>query len=257
MKKKEYDIVYSLGYDCACALYMQSTQIRICSGPFDWLTNADFQTRINLILNNFDKFLEIDDLKFLPKNPNMFNDPYCDYYENLRNGFYYYHDFPIGDEEFSSVFSKVKEKYERRINRFYENIKIKEKVLLVYFSHYEIGSDDLIKELCKKVCEKFNKNIDFLIIEYDKTKKGNEIESYTLDDNIKMYKLNTRKLDKDGNLKTSGNKRLCKPIFKQYELILPLKIKIKRKIFFCLSVIVCPFIRDKQIRAKVKSYLRR
>ena len=85
MKKQKYDIVYSLGYDCACAQYMQSAQIRICSGPFDWLTNADFQTRLNLILNDFENFLEFDDLKFLPKNQKMFNDPYCDYYENTKN----------------------------------------------------------------------------------------------------------------------------------------------------------------------------
>ncbi len=256
MKKKEYDIVYSLGYDCACAQYMQYAQIRICSGPFDWLTNADFETRMNLILNDFENFLDIDDLKFLPKNPNMFNDPYCNYYENIRNGFYYYHDFPIG-EDFTEVFKQVKEKYNRRIKRFYDNLINKEKVLIIYFTHYPINNNELIKELCQKVCKKFNKKIDFLIIEYDKTKKGKETEKCRLDDNITIYKLNTRKKDKKGNLTTPGNKKLCRPIFKQYELALPLRTKIKRKILFASSMIICPFIFNKKLRAKVKNYLRR
>ncbi len=256
MKKQKYDIVYSLGYDCACAQYMQSAQIRICSGPFDWLTNADFQTRLNLILNDFENFLEFDDLKFLPKNQKMFNDPYCDYYENTKNGFYYYHEFKTG-ENLADLFNKIKEKYDRRIKRFNENLRTKEKVLLIYFSHYPIKDEKTVNELCKAVCKKFNKTIDFLIIEYDENKKDNEIENYKLDDNITIYKLNTRKLDKEGNLTVPGNKHLVRPIFKKYELILPLKTKIKRKILFNLSKIICPFIFNKKTRAKVKNYLRR
>ena len=57
--KKKYNIIYSIGQDCACGLYMKKARIRCCSGPFDWLTNTSFENRINIILNDFeeDKFI--------------------------------------------------------------------------------------------------------------------------------------------------------------------------------------------------------
>lgn len=40
-----YDVIYSLGRDCSCAMYMRQTNLRSCSGPFDWLTHAGFEKR--------------------------------------------------------------------------------------------------------------------------------------------------------------------------------------------------------------------
>lgn len=48
-----YDIVYSLGRDCACSKYMRNNRLRIVSGSFDWLTNASFNQRLEL---NFKQF---------------------------------------------------------------------------------------------------------------------------------------------------------------------------------------------------------
>ena len=78
---KKYDIIYSIGRDCACAMYMNNCKIRATSGPFDWLTNASFETRMNLILNDFADFLNPNDIKFLPKDPNVINDEKNDYYD--------------------------------------------------------------------------------------------------------------------------------------------------------------------------------
>lgn len=57
-----YDVIYSLGRDCSCAMYMRQTNLRSCSGPFDWLTHAGFEKRFELMINNFDEFLEQSDL---------------------------------------------------------------------------------------------------------------------------------------------------------------------------------------------------
>lgn len=35
---KKYDIIYSIGRDCACASYLQQNGLRLTSGPFDWLS---------------------------------------------------------------------------------------------------------------------------------------------------------------------------------------------------------------------------
>ena len=86
---KKYDIIYSIGRDCACAMYMRKTNLRICSGPFDWLTNASFEKRFEMMLNNFTGFLDKDKLKPMPKPTQFPSDKNNDYYENVENGFYF------------------------------------------------------------------------------------------------------------------------------------------------------------------------
>ena len=63
MKKKTYDIIYSIGYDCSCALYIKETGLRLTSGPFDWLTHASIEERFAALLNEFDDFFNIKDFK--------------------------------------------------------------------------------------------------------------------------------------------------------------------------------------------------
>lgn len=254
--KKEYDIIYSIGQDCACATYMKQARIRDCSGPFDWLTKSNFEKRMKLILDDFNNFLNQEDLKTMPKPTQFPADKNNTYYENIRTGLYFWHDFPA-DKDFETAYPLVKEKYDRRINRFIENIRTKEKVLLIYFSHYSINNDELIKELCDKVCKKYNKNIDFLIIEYDETKTDDEIDQYNISKNILIYKLNTRMTNKDGTPSTLGKEHLCQPIFDKYELKKPTHIKIIRTFNFLLSKLICPFIFYKPWRNKVKNYLRK
>lgn len=226
--RKTYDIIYSIGRDCSCASYLSNNSLRITSGPFDWLTNVnEFEKRVNIILNDFDRFLEISDLKIISKNPHIINDEKCDYYENVYNGFYYYHDFLAG-VPLEQSFDKVKEKYERRIKRFINNIQTQKHVLLVWFSHIPTtNNDEKVVLLCEKLCKKFNKSIDFLIIEHDETKKQNEIKKINLADNITKYNLYTRSWDSTGALTTMGREDICSMIFKKYSLKKSLKDRLR------------------------------
>ena len=49
--KNKYDIVYSIGHDCACSMYLKKHNLRVVSGPLDWLTSVPAHMRFNLILN--------------------------------------------------------------------------------------------------------------------------------------------------------------------------------------------------------------
>lgn len=160
-----YDIIYSLGRDCSCAMYMQQTNLRSCSGPFDWLTNAGFEKRFELMINNFDEFLEQSDLLPMDKPTAFPSDKNNDYYENVKTGLYYWHDFPAG-VPLQESFNIVKEKYNRRIKRFYDNILTKNRVLLIWFSQVGSTSDSVVLEYCDKLCSKIGKKLDFLIIEH-------------------------------------------------------------------------------------------
>ena len=213
--KKKYDIVYSIGRDCWCASYLWECGVRLTSGPFDWLTKASFEDRFILMLNDFKYFLDKKYLKLMPKPTNRPVDENNDYYENIKTHLYFWHDFSC-DKSFDEAYPLVKEKYERRIKRFYRNIKNKKNVLLVWFSQVDQTPDDVVLDLCKRFCLKMNKKIDFLIIEH---KEGlNEARSYILADNIKRWHCHARKNDENGKPVSNGNKELVFPIFSTIQL---------------------------------------
>ena len=251
--KQKYDIIYSLGRDCACAMYMKHAYLRACSGPFDWLTNADFETRIDLIINDFQDFLNAKDMMPLEKNPNTQNDDNCDYYQNKRNNFYFFHDFPVG-VSFKKSFPAVKEKYERRIKRFYDNINKSNRVLFIWFSHYHTTSDAFLLKTSKRICKKFGKNIDFLIIEH--TENVRKPIKRKIADNITRYNVHTHRFDSKGNMKTTGNRKCVEPIFAKYALKEPLYTVTKRNLLHLASDVLCAILPFKHIRGKIKRHLR-
>ena len=218
-----YDLVYSLGRDCACAMYMSKYGLRTYSGPFDWLTmplsmNDEFQRRIECILTDFKYFWNQEDFKFLPKDPSVFNDEHCDYYENVKTGFYFYHDFPTGIPMEESL-PKVKEKYQRRIDRFYSEILKNKRVLLIWLSHSFLTDHTLQIDLCNDVCKKFGKQIDFLLIEHNENLPLGTIEKIpSLPSHITKYTLYTRKWDEKGNPTTLGQEKICGKVFSKYKL---------------------------------------
>lgn len=247
--KQKYDIIYSIGRDCACSMYMKQADLRAYSGPFDWLTNTGFEKRIDLIVNDFKDFINQEDIIPLEKDPNMHNDDTCDYYQNVRNDFYYYHDFPTGvalEKSFPSVYAK----YMRRIKRFYDNINKRNRILLIWFSHYHNTPDKVLLDASKRICKKFGKNIDFLIIEHAE----NIIKPIRkqIADNIIKYNVHTLEFDDKGYPTTQGYTERVLPIFKQYKLKSS-KGKFIRRIVSDIIVLFLPFSKR---RGKIKQYIR-
>ncbi len=209
---KKYDLIYSLGADCACATYLKINNLRLYSGPFDWLTHCKFSTRMKLILNNFEEFLNIEDLRPLEKDLSIHNDNNCDYYENIKNGIWFYHDFPCG-VPLKQSYSVVKEKYNRRIKRFYKLINKKKNILLVWFAHNQITPDETIIQLCNNVMQKFEKSIDFLIIENNSGIESGVIQIRWLSEHIMICNLNSVSYDENGRITTLGNEYICNKVF--------------------------------------------
>ena len=80
---KKFDLICSIGEDCACSMYLNKFKLRNASYPFDWLTKSNFDTRINLILNNFKDFCNKEDFQKLEKPKNTIVDLKYDYYEKI------------------------------------------------------------------------------------------------------------------------------------------------------------------------------
>ncbi len=251
--QKKYDIIYSIGRDCACATYMKKAKLRSCSGPFDWLTNADCKARFDLMLDNFEGFLEKQYLKLMPKPTQFPADKNNDYYENTKTGLYFWHDFPA-DKSFDVAYPEVKQKYERRIKRFYQNIKNKNRILLIWFSHIHNTPDDIVLDLCNKFCKKMNKNINFLFIEH---KEGVYTpEHYNLSNNITRYFMHTQKSEADGTPTTLGNEELLLPIFKKYKLVAPWYLVVSNFFIKFFIKFICFFIPVKKWRKNIRKHIK-
>jgi hypothetical protein len=238
-----YDIVYSLGRDCACASYLKNFGLRVASGPFDWITLSqneehDLEKALSIVSNDFKDFFNAEDLKLLAPDPKIYQEPEHVGYENIRTGFRFYHDFDTGIP-FDEMFPKVKEKYERRIQRFRDNIKNNKKVLLVWFTHLFESDDSQALALCNQVSEFYGKPIDFLLIEHSDTRT----EKRVLSPHITKYYLFTRAKETDSpHVRLMGRTKECGRIFAKYsplsfrlkKALLYIPKRIKRKISFLL-----------------------
>lgn len=217
---KNYDFIFSLGEDCACTGYLRAQKLQEESFPFDWLTKASFDSRIELLINDFTDFINEEDFSILEKNPTSNTDQHYDYYNNEKTGFYFYHDFPVG-EDFKKAFPSIKEKYQRRIERLYNRINNANSVLVVWLSRNKHIQNDNILRAHSELLNKFpNKIIDFLILENDSDKLHLEFDIQKINDNIIKIKYDNSSYDKSNPMaECMGNKEASNIIFAKLNLL--------------------------------------
>lgn len=108
-----YSNIISLGFFCSVASELERVGLRSASYPFDWLI-SDFEGVVKAIESHFEDFLNYDNMAQYEMNPS--------FYKDQKYKMQFYHDF----DECNSLkkqLPKVKEKYGRRIERFYSSIK--------------------------------------------------------------------------------------------------------------------------------------
>lgn len=168
---KKYDCVFSMGEACLCASILDALNLRHFSAPFDWLYGATFEERMNLFLNDFENFLNQEDLEFYGQRDNP--EP-RDIYFNHQTKICLNHDFPL-NVPLEKSFSGVKAKYNRRISRLFLTIKKSKNVLMVFM---ELPNSDkrVSLEKLKKLMAKVNKKffptkVDILYIKHNELMK--------------------------------------------------------------------------------------
>lgn len=247
-KKESYDFIVSIGEDCACSSYLRRNKLQIFSYPLDWLTRASFDERIRLIVNGFEGFMEFEDLTFVKKTTDVSNDSNCDYYKNIKNNLYFYHDFPM-NIPLEESFGKIKEKYNRRITRLYNEIHKAKRILLVWFSREKIIIEEKLKEAHEKLIQKFpNKETHFLIIENNADIL--EITKKKIGEYATKYTYNMFSTDNASALTiVMGNRELGDKVFSNYRLKLSFADWFRTKFKFFLIKL----IPIKKIRKKLKN----
>ena len=164
----------SLGPTCSVAYQLQKLNLKKESLPFDWIRCNSIINVLDLIKNNFQGFF--DDLAYV-RNDEKF--PYIseddssisEKFDNLKDmetkiykskhiGFF--HDFKDGVS-----IDEVKEKYDRRIKRFYEKIKNKSTFIRDEI-HFKNANIPYYNELNKILKDYNNDNQLVLIINISK-----------------------------------------------------------------------------------------
>ena len=123
---RKYDYILSIGTNCFVALHAKKYGLRKMSAPLDWVTGTDFDGVCRLIIDRFNGFLEKEDLY-----------PYIhgksETFRSKKTGLIFVHDF-MPNVAFDDAFNAAKEKYARRIERFFNLLRSKKNVLLIYMS---------------------------------------------------------------------------------------------------------------------------
>lgn len=262
---KKFDLVISLGEDCSCATYLRKFGLRKKSFPYDWLCGASFNTRVNLLLDNFKDFLNKEDFKINEKaQNNTSGDKRNTSYVNLKNDFVFHHDFRA-DTPFDNMFPMVEEKYSRRISRMYNLIQTSQNVLFVFYNKSsKLDNSDYI-EAQKKLALKFSNTdkmqsgtktyIYMLILENDDN-ADDVIKKECLGENVLKFTSNFNDWERDRHKnRVMGNIQLCNKVFRQ--------IKVKRTFFENIKTLeqiilieavkfFCMFILNREKRHEIR-----
>lgn len=159
----------SLGNTCGVAYQLQQHGVRSKAFPFDWVRSPSF-AKVNLIIdNNFKDFTKVKFGKISTQHPLITDDFVQNKIETTlatnKYGTKFYHDF--SNSVTSLEIEQFEEKYERRINRFYEVIKNNK----IHFIRDEYFYPNLEKDIIefKTVINKFCPDYVLTVIIHSKT----------------------------------------------------------------------------------------
>ncbi len=158
----QYEHFISMGYFCSVALELERIGLRSTSSPFDWCI-SNYKGVIAAIENHFEDFLSYEYL--------LQSDAVRGHYFNEKYKIWFYHDF----DKYHSLeeqLPSVRDKYMRRIERFYTEIKaptlfvryISDEVLNEYNKSEELEWIEKNNHYILSLLKSFNEENDIVYI---------------------------------------------------------------------------------------------
>lgn len=166
--KEKYDLIFSLGGNCAAAHNLRYRKLRKFSLPFDWTYITDEFSLYKLadgFKTKFDNFLIKENLQELKKEE--FNDAHKDkiQYKDTLTGYYFVNHFNDTIDNIEE-YKKVKSKFDKRIKRLYKFIEKSNRILLILSVNFPI-SDAPVIYLLNVLREKYpEKNFFIKVLSY-------------------------------------------------------------------------------------------
>ena len=169
MLSAKYDFVCSIGGDCGCAWHLVNNRLRTASYPFDWIMSwyRGVTGVAELVARDFEGFLRLEHLRKEPNPPRGPKDDHeHDYYHDPVVGVDFVHDFLIG-VPLEEAYPAVREKFCRRIDRFYRSVRESRRTLLVYWTWRDHPEPDDILRAVGTFRVKFPESrIDLLVMRH-------------------------------------------------------------------------------------------
>lgn len=169
MLSAKYDFVCSIGCDCGCAWHLIDNRLRTASYPFDWIgTWTIGMTGVaELVDRDFEGFLKMENLRKAANPPRGPHDDHeHDYYRDLVVGMDFAHDF-LTDVPLEETYPAVRDKFDRRIDRFYRSLRKSRRTLLVYWTWRNHPEPDEMRKAAEVFRAKFPEGrIDLLVMRH-------------------------------------------------------------------------------------------
>ena len=224
--KLKYDLVFGIGEACSCTQALRTSGLQYTSYPLDWLFGSDFNGRVDILISDFNRFIEQEDLQYSYSERSIS----CDAYLNNKTQITFNHDFPA-KVPLEESYPMVAEKYQRRINRLLNNIKNANSMLVVYIETPNNENHTSDKDIIcgwKKIQKKYSdKKIDLLYFMNDTTLSTKNIKKENITTNITKIKANY-KSQLPNVLPYVVDNDVLKSALKQYKLKTSLRFEIKQ-----------------------------
>ena len=244
----KFDLAFGIGAACSCTAILRKANLQHQSNPLDWLYGTDFEGRVNLLVNEFENFINKEDLEFAGQRENP--EP-CDVYYNKFNDITFNHDFPIStplDASYNAVF----EKYQRRIKRLLSNLDNAQRILIVYIETpnclTKINDNQTLLDNYNKIVNKY-KGKDITLLYFTRDENIPTLQEEFVSENI-IKVIGDYKCKTEGVVDYAVDSEILINYMKQYKLNLPLSFWVKKIILGFLVKLIPIKKYRKQLRSK-------
>lgn len=187
---EKFDLICSLGGNCAAAHNLRYRNLRKCAFPFDW-TYFTSEKSVYAIAEGFKtgfkEFVNIKNLKELPVNPSH---PDKIQYEDTLNGIIWANHF-LYDNDREIEYKRVKNILDRRFKRLINFVEESNNTLFLFCTSFSIQRDSF-EYLLKTLQELYpDKTFIIKVISFncneDGCEKGKHIEIYRYQRDLNDY----------------------------------------------------------------------
>ena len=166
---KQYDLIFSIGGNCAAAHNLRLRGLRKFSLPFDWTYIKDESALYKLadeFENNFKNSLILKNLQELSKEE--YSQAHSDkfQYKDLATGYYWVNHFSQKIDNNIKEYTRVKRKFDKRVTRLDNYIKKSKTILLILSTDLSVNIEPC-RYLINKLNEKYpNKIFDIKVLSF-------------------------------------------------------------------------------------------
>ena len=203
---KKYDLYIPCGSFCATAFNLKANGLRTASYPFDWVGGMTMAKSTAYILQHFENFLNKDNMSFCSED-NLFL-----IFKNEKD-ITFNHDF-LKSVPFNEMFETTKKKYNRRIERFYQNMNAASSICFLHYTNHDAESIPEAISNWENFVKHFpNKKLELIYI-----KESENVASITAEEhseNVSVFYVPQTEQTPD---KWKGNIPAVKTILQNYKL---------------------------------------